>query len=80
YKLINVPPTDSSVLVKARTIARNQGLQYVYTGNVNYEEGSTTFCPSCGKAVIRRSGFYIVKNELKRGKCSCGEKIPGVWR
>jgi pyruvate formate lyase activating enzyme len=55
------------------------GLNYVYTGNIIDDEGSTTFCPKCRKAVITRQGYRIVKNLLKDGKCSCGEKIAGVW-
>ncbi|MEM4703091.1 MAG: AmmeMemoRadiSam system radical SAM enzyme [Candidatus Pacearchaeota archaeon] len=80
YKLTDVPATEPEFLIKARVIARHQGLKYVYTGNIQDQEGSTTFCPKCGKALIVRQGFSVVKNELKRGKCSCGEKIAGVWR
>jgi pyruvate formate lyase activating enzyme len=79
YKLQNISPTPESTLKKAREIALGAGLNYVYTGNIIDDEGSTTFCPKCRKAVITRQGYRIVKNLLKDGKCSCGEKIAGVW-
>ncbi|MEM4641418.1 MAG: AmmeMemoRadiSam system radical SAM enzyme [Candidatus Pacearchaeota archaeon] len=80
YKLTNVPSTEPEFLIKARILAKHQGLSYVYTGNILDEEGSTTFCAKCDKVLIIRKGFRVVKKDLKRGRCSCGEKIPGVWR
>ena len=81
YKLTNVPPTQPEFLVKARIIAKQQGLNFVYTGNISDEEGSTTNCPSCNQVLIKRKNFFIVENKMKRGTCpSCKNKIPGVWQ
>jgi len=80
FKLTNVQPTPPEFLIRARMIAKGMGLSYVYTGNINDEDGSTTFCPKCGQAVIRRKGFIVAENKLKKGKCPCGEDIPGIWR
>ena len=80
HKLKNLPPTPIETLKNARKIAMKIGLKYVYTGNVNFPEGNNTYCPSCKKIVIKRSGFYVVENFLKNGKCKCGEKIAGVWK
>jgi pyruvate formate lyase activating enzyme len=80
FKLENLPNTPLEKLKEARKIAMDIGLNYVYTGNVSYPEGNNTFCPKCKKAVIKRSGFYVTENLLKDGKCSCGERIAGVWR
>jgi pyruvate formate lyase activating enzyme len=80
FKLTDVQPTAPEFLIKARIIAKNMGLNYVYTGNIADEDGSTTFCPECGQAVIKRKNFLVIENKLKKGKCPCGEKIPGVWR
>lgn len=80
YKLTNIEPTPSETLKKARKIALKAGLKYVYTGNIEDEEGSTTFCPKCKKPVIIRQGYYVFRNNLQDGKCKfCNEKIDGVW-
>ena len=79
YKLNNIQATDPALLVKLRIIAKSLGLKYVYTGNINDIDGSTTFCPKCGQAVLVRKNFTPIENKLKRGKC-CKEKIPGVWQ
>ncbi|MBU3907078.1 MAG: AmmeMemoRadiSam system radical SAM enzyme [Nanoarchaeota archaeon] len=79
YKMDYKQPTDPELLKKARKIAMEQGLRYVYTGNILDDEGNNTYCPRCKKAVIIRHGFEIISNKIKDGKCSCGEKIAGVW-
>lgn len=80
YRLKNLPPTPVSTLVKARDIAQQAGIHYCYVGNVPGHEGENTICPECGRTVIKRIGFTILKNELKNGKCpECGHEIPGVW-
>ena len=66
-------------LRKARKIAMKK-LNYVYTGNLPDEEGNTTYCPKCKKALIIREGFFVKENNIKNGKCECGEKIAGVWK
>jgi len=57
------------------------GLKYVYTGNLWSDEGENTYCPSCHKLLIERSGFSILRNNIKDGKCIfCSEKIDGVFK
>lgn len=81
YKLLNTPPTPIETLKRARKIARDLGLKYVYTGNVYDPEGSTTYCPRSGEVAIKREGFFVVENNLDgEGRCPSGEKIPGVWK
>jgi pyruvate formate lyase activating enzyme len=80
YKLANLPPTPVSALDRARKVALETGLHYVYVARVSGHEGENTFCPGCRKAVIRRMGFMIVETHLKSGKCGhCGAPIPGRW-
>ena len=79
YKMRNIPSTSIEALKNARKIAMKR-LNYVYTGNFPDKDGSTTFCPKCKKALIRREGFNVIQNKIVNGKCSCGEKIPGVWK
>ncbi len=80
YKLEQLPPTPVDLLNKAAQIAHEEGLKYVYTGNVPGNELSDTKCPSCGVDVVKRQGFRIVSNTIKNGNCpACGKKVDGVW-
>jgi pyruvate formate lyase activating enzyme len=80
YKLAALPPTPVGTLEKARAAALNEGLEYVYIGNIPGHEGANTFCPGCGKLIIRRAGFMTTELYLDKGKCRyCGRPIPGIW-
>ncbi|MCK4771348.1 MAG: AmmeMemoRadiSam system radical SAM enzyme [Candidatus Latescibacteria bacterium] len=80
YRLKNLPPTPIETLERARRVAMDAGLQYVYIGNVPIHEAEHTYCPSCGKVVIHRVGYRTDLSGLRDGGCaSCGHKIPGVW-
>jgi len=79
YKMMDVPPTPVSTLVRARQIAMNEGLHYVYTGNVHNIEGDTTFCPGCQSQLIVRDWYQINDYRLTEdGHCpDCGIAIAG---
>jgi len=80
YKLTGLPMTPVSTLEQAIDIARDEGLHYVYIGNVPGHERDNTFCPSCGKLLIRRLGYDVVENNIEHSACRfCGAPIPGVW-
>ncbi|MFH1853486.1 MAG: AmmeMemoRadiSam system radical SAM enzyme [Candidatus Neomarinimicrobiota bacterium] len=80
YKMLNLPPTPIATLEMAYDIARERGLHYPYVGNVPGHPGNNTFCPACGKAVIERTGFFVIENHLTDGHCQfCREPIAGVW-
>ncbi len=81
YRMTHIPPTPASTLSRARRIAMEAGLPYVYTGNVYDPQGSATYCPSCGTALIRREGFASRITDLASdGKCRrCRTTIAGVW-
>jgi pyruvate formate lyase activating enzyme len=80
YKMLNLPRTPASLLHRAREIGMGAGLRYVYCGNIPGAEGEDTFCPHCGRKVIERVGFQVVKNEVVSGECChCHTKIEGVW-
>ncbi|MEA3428191.1 MAG: AmmeMemoRadiSam system radical SAM enzyme [Thermodesulfobacteriota bacterium] len=80
YKLTDRPPTPVESLVMARETGIKVGLKYVYIGNVPSENGENTFCYSCGKLLINRMGFSIIKNVLENGRCPyCGVQIDGIW-
>jgi pyruvate formate lyase activating enzyme len=81
YKLKSIPPTPVSTLEKARAVGMEAGLHFVYVGNVPDHPGGHTYCPRCGKILIRRIGYRIKVLGLRNGKCQfCGAKIPGVWK
>ncbi|MDD5087071.1 MAG: AmmeMemoRadiSam system radical SAM enzyme [Candidatus Nanoarchaeia archaeon] len=79
YKLLGYPPTKPDILIKARNIALDTGIKYVYIGNIPSEDGNNTYCPKCGKLLIDRSGFGVTTNNIKKSKCDCGEKIDGIF-
>jgi len=79
FKLLDKPRTPPATLHRAREIAREAGLRFVYEGNI-YSDGAHTYCPGCGKALIRRSWHSVLESHLRDGCCRwCGEVIPGVW-
>ncbi len=81
YKLAHLPPTPPSTLEMCAATAKKAGLKYVYIGNLPGSELNSTFCASCGKKIISRTGFHVVENKLKDGACPfCEAAIPGVWK
>ena len=81
YKLTDKPPTPVETLRKAREIALEEGILFVYIGNVPGDEGEDTFCPQTGEKVIDRMGFWILSNKVgSDGMCGNGYKLPGVWK
>jgi len=80
YLLKNLPPTPVSTLERAREIALEEGMNFVYVGNVPGHKGEHTYCPDCKQVVIERVGYRIIQMNLKGGKCKfCGKVIPGIW-
>ena len=79
FKLHDKPQTPPETLHRARQIALEAGLHFVYEGNIFSEAGST-FCPSCKTLLVERSWHKIIKNSLREGHCpACDRAIPGVW-
>ena len=79
FKMTDLPPTPASTLTRMRRIAQDEGLHFVYTGNVHDREGGTTYCPSCKAALIVRDWHRIEDYRVTaEGKCpGCGTAIPG---
>jgi pyruvate formate lyase activating enzyme len=81
YRLKDVPRTPVQTLEKARSMARESGLKYVYVANLSPHDGNNTYCPSCSCKVIERLGLKVMIDALRRGQCAgCRAKLPGVWR
>lgn len=80
YKLTNLPPTPVKTLERAYKIAKEEGLEYVYIGNVPGHEMNSTYCPRCKKRIIHRTHFMVSSKEMKNGKCRfCDYPIIGIW-
>jgi len=82
YRLTNLPPTPEETIKKARSVCLETGLKYVYTGNIQDIEGSTTFCPENNQPLLIRNNYSIEKNLIEKDGLAkdCKEKIPGVWK
>lgn len=80
YKLKSLVPTPVETLEKARRAAMEEGLNFVYIGNVPGHEGEHTSCPQCKTRLIERTGYRVRVLDLKEGRCSrCGRPVPGIW-
>jgi len=80
YKLKNLPPTPVATLRHAKKIAEEEGLYFVYVGNVPEENANSTYCPKCKKIVIKRAGYFILENNIVDSRCKfCNFRVPGIW-
>ncbi|GAA3449321.1 AmmeMemoRadiSam system radical SAM enzyme [Dactylosporangium matsuzakiense] len=81
FKMRDIPPTPPETLSRARRIAHDAGLRFVYTGNVHDQGGQTTACPGCGAAAIVRDWYDLLDYGLTDdGRCRhCGYAMPGVF-
>ncbi len=88
HRMRDVAATPAATLLRARRIAQEQGLRYVYTGNIHHADSASTYCHQCGAQVIRRDCYELLHWGLDaRGCCTaCGtpcagvfESTPGSW-
>lgn len=79
YKMTDVVPTPVGTLRRAREIGLEEGLEYVYQGNISDPGSEDTVCPGCGHVLIRRSRFSLLESRVKEGRCpDCGAPISGI--
>jgi len=75
WKLQHLPDTPVETLKKAWEIGKENGLKYVYTGNVPGLPSEDTFCPKCKTVCIDRTN-YIIHRYDKAGRCpQCKEDL-----
>ena len=84
YKMTDRDNTTAKTLIRAAETGRNEGLHFVYAGNLPGRVGpfEHTFCSSCQALLVERVGYTILKDLLtpSHGVCpSCSALIPGVW-
>ena len=84
YRMTGTRNTPASDLIRAAAIGRDEGLRYVYAGNLPGEVGGLedTRCPSCGATVIARRGYQVSKRaQDAEGRClACKTPIAGYWK
>jgi len=81
YKLKSLPPTPVETLDEAWKTAQDEGLRFVYIGNMPGHPGEHTVCPKCKTRLIERTGYRTQVLQMKDGQCGqCGQPIPGIWK
>jgi pyruvate formate lyase activating enzyme len=76
YRLLDTPPTPVATIELALRIGHEEGLHYVYGGNIAGHASESTTCPGCGNVLIERQGFRVGRNGVRDGRCSeCGREI-----
>ncbi|MEN4053028.1 MULTISPECIES: AmmeMemoRadiSam system radical SAM enzyme [Sulfurimonas] len=79
YKMQDHEYTKLHTLERAKRIAKEAGILYVYLGNVPVH--GDTYCPDCNTLLIDRTGYAIAQNSLVDGHCpKCNRALEGVWR
>ncbi len=79
YRELDRRSTRVGAVQDVRQIGLDEGLQYVYTGNVPWDPGEKTYCPGCSFLLIDRAGYTINSNQIQDGKCpECGHEISGI--
>jgi pyruvate formate lyase activating enzyme len=82
YKMSDTENTPVRTLLKAADIGSEEGLHYVYAGNIpgHVNQFENTYCHSCRQLLIERKGFSVLNNVLINGRCpKCTTQIPGYW-
>ena len=81
FKLRDRPRTPVATLEKAYSIAKNNGLNHVYLGNINTQQGQDTYCSQCGAMLIQRNYYQVGELQLDAGQCRhCGHQVPGCFK
>lgn len=76
YNLADLPPTPIATLERAYDIGKRAGLSFVYLGNVPGHQYENTVCYSCGRVIIRRSGYTTKVLGLSGSSCKfCGANL-----
>lgn len=83
YKMLDHDNTHPRELLRAAEIGKEEGLKFVYAGNIPGHVGNleNTYCPTCGTLLIERFAFSVLKLRItESGTCpNCNTKIPGIW-
>jgi pyruvate formate lyase activating enzyme len=76
YHLAHLPPTPVASLERAVAIGKEEGLRFVYTGNVPGHTNENTVCYSCGNLNVERLGYEARLVGLDGSRCRfCGADL-----
>jgi pyruvate formate lyase activating enzyme len=80
YQMNGIPPTPEAIMRRAFEMGTEEGLRFVYCGNIMMTGREDTRCPQCGTVVIERTGRSGRSLLDADGSCpDCKNPIPGVW-
>jgi len=83
YQMMDTPPTNVRQLLAAANLGREEGLRYVYAGNLPGRVGDfeNTRCPQCKTVLVHRYGFTVLANHLSESEScpNCGFEVAGIW-
>ena len=80
YKF-TAPPTPVGTLERAHDMGVEEGLNFVYVGNVLGHRYENTYCPDCGELLIQRFWLRVAQNRLAGARCpACQQLIPLAGR
>jgi len=78
HQMRHVSPTPVATLRRALEIGKEEGLRYIFVGNIPGE--ANTECHACGELLIRRAGYRILASHVAPGQVcpNCGTPVAGV--
>ncbi len=83
YEMQEKENTSPETLIQAAEIGKEEGLNFVYAGNLPGQVGDfeNTYCPDCDELLIERYGHKIFNHHITAaGSCpECDRHIPGIW-
>jgi pyruvate formate lyase activating enzyme len=83
HKMTGVPATVARQIIRAAEIGAEEGLHFVYAGNLPGRVGpwENTHCPQCRTPLVERAGYLVQEYRITgAGQCpKCGMTIPGLW-
>lgn len=76
--IFNEPPTQLNVIDKLVEVVREEGFKFIYVGNVETHPLMHTYCPHCGKVVIKRGIFSVLEKHTSNGRCAFCDYDLGI--
>jgi len=83
YKEMGGERTPTRTLLRAAEIGREEGIRFVYAGNLPgaVESLENTRCPYCETTLVERWGYQVSGLRITPDdRCpECGASVPGMW-
>lgn len=81
WKMRDKPSTGKESLLLARNVARKNGVNYAYVGNVFDKSANSTYCHNCGELLIGRDWYVLSEWQLDQQGCclACEVKCAGLF-